>query len=183
MRAMMIAALVFVAASEGKAQNVRLAPDGAPATAVIAPADEAGTRLTVRGRVLGANDRPLAAASIHVYQTDANGEYVPGASGGGSDRPRLFALLRSDAEGHYSLSTIRPGSYPGTRNPGHIHFEVAAENHDSRVYEIVFEGDPLIPDAFRAQARQPFGGVEIVTARSVANGTLEVDHDIRLRAR
>jgi len=163
------------------AQNVHQAPANAPSVVTIADPAEPGTRLTVSGRVVGADGSPLADASLYVYHTDANGEYVPGANGGGSDRPRLFAYLRSDGEGRYSFSTIRPGSYPNSRIPGHIHFEVVASGHDTRVYEIVFENDPFISAAFRAQAQEPFGGVVIVTPRAGAGGALEVAHDVRLR--
>jgi protocatechuate 3,4-dioxygenase beta subunit len=161
------------------AQSVHTAPTDASSRVTIAGTDEPGTRLTVSGRVLGQDGQPLAGASIYVYHTDANGEYIPGSSGG-SDRPRLFAYLRSDGQGRYAFTTIRPGSYPNSRNPGHVHFEVSAPGAQPRVYEIVFEGDPFIPSAFRDQARAPFGGVAIVTPRASGN-TLAVDHDVLLR--
>ena len=164
--------------------QVHEAPANSPARVVITSDGEPGTRLTVSGRVLGRDDRPLSGASIYVYQTDAKGEYIPGGTGAsGSDRPRLFGYLRSDAKGEYSFSTIRPGSYPNSRNPGHIHFEVVADGHQTRIYEIVFEGDALIPQAFRDQAKSPYGGVAIVTIRAGRNGAQEVAHDVILRAR
>ena len=175
------AAILFAIVPPIQAQ-VHEAPANAPARITIAPESEPGSRLTVSGRVLGRDDRPLAGASIYVYHTDAKGQYVPGTTGG-SERPRLFGYLRSDARGSYSFSTIRPGSYPNSRNPGHIHFEVVAEGHQPRIYEIVFEGDPLIPDSFRAQARSPYGGVAIVTIRAGTSGTQEVVHDIKLQGR
>ena len=168
-------------ASAGAAQQFHTAPANAPSRAPLADSTERGTRLMVSGRVLGSDGKPIAGASIYAYQTDANGEYVAGTNGGGSDRPRLFVYLRSDAEGRYSFTTIKPGSYPNSRNPGHVHFEVSAPGRENRVYEIVFEGDPYISDAFRAQARVPLGGVEIVTTRPGARGSLEVAHDIRVK--
>lgn len=176
------AAAIAMIAPALLAQGMHTAPAGAPARVTIASASEPGTRLTVSGRVLAENGQPIAGASIYVYHTDATGVYIPGGSGAdGSDRPRLFAYLRSDAQGRYSYSTIRPGSYPNTNNPGHVHYEVSAPDAQDRVYEIVFEGDPVIPQAFRDQARAPFGGVAIVTARTV-NGALVVEHDVHLRA-
>jgi protocatechuate 3,4-dioxygenase beta subunit len=182
MRLIRFLALSLVLPSAAAAQGPRQAPTDAPSQSAMADSIEAGTRLTVSGRVIGNGGRPIAGASLYVYQTDANGEYVRGASGG-SERPRLFTYLRSDSRGRYSFSTIRPGSYPNSRNPGHIHFEVVATGHDPRIYEIVFEGDPLIPAAFRNQARDAFGGVAIVTARPVPAGGLAVEHDVRLRPR
>ena len=138
------AALMLAIVSPLRAQ-VHEAPANAPARVAIPSETEPGTRLTVSGRVLGGDDRPLSGASLYVYQTDIKGEYSPGGTGaGGSDRPRLFGFLRSDGRGGYSFSTIRPGSYPNSRNPGHIHFEVVAEGHQPRIYEIVFEGDHFI---------------------------------------
>src|SRR5918996_822083 len=58
--------------------------------------------------------------------------------------PRMKLFLRSAADGSWSFETIRPGSYPGSRVPGHIHFEVSASGFAPRVFEIVFEGDPFI---------------------------------------
>jgi len=63
--------------------------------------------------------------------------------------PRLKLFLRSDAKGAWSFTTIRPGSYPGSRVPAHIHFEVSAPGRASRVLEIVFEGDPFITERMR----------------------------------
>lgn len=174
--------LVIAVARVSGAQQLHVAPSDAPSRIALADSAERGTRLTVSGRVIGADGRPVPAASIYAYQTDTNGEYVRGTSGG-SDRPRLFAYLRTDAQGRYSFTTVKPGSYPNSRNPAHIHFEVTAPGLEDRNYEIVFENDPYLSAAFRSQAEVPFGGVEIVRARTVANGALEVTHDMRLKTR
>jgi protocatechuate 3,4-dioxygenase beta subunit len=145
-------------------------------------AGEPGAPLVVSGVVKGSDGKPIGGASIYVYQTDANGQYIPGGRGAaGSDRPRLFAYLRSDPEGHYTFSTIKPGSYPDTRNPAHIHFEVSAGGYQERVYEIVFAGDPFIDDRFRRQASEPYGGVVIEALRPVSGGGFEVTHRIELK--
>jgi protocatechuate 3,4-dioxygenase beta subunit len=56
----------------------------------------------------------------------------------------LKLLLRSDAKGAWSFETVKPGSYPNSRNPLHIHFEVSAPGRATRIFEIVFEGDPFV---------------------------------------
>jgi protocatechuate 3,4-dioxygenase beta subunit len=179
MRALLPLLLSPLLATAAMAQAAHEAPANAPSRITIADSAEPGTRLTVSGRVVDAEGRPVPEASIYVYHTDQKGEYVRGTSGG-SDRPRLFGYLRSDAQGRYAFSTIRPGSYPNSRNPGHVHFEIVAPGHRQRIYEIVFAGDPLIPDQFRQQARLPYGGVAIVEAREVGGG-LVVEHDIRVQ--
>ena len=92
--------------------------------------------------------QPIRGASLYAYQTDAEGYYgVKPASD--SNNPRLKVFLRTDADGRWSFTTIRPGSYPSSRAPGHIHFEVAADGMAPRFFEIVFEGDPFVTAEMR----------------------------------
>jgi len=184
MQRILVIALSAAVLSPAWAQQFHLAPPDAPATITIADSAEPGSRLVVRGRVLDGDGRPVTGASIYAYHTDATGVYVPGGAGAaGNDRPRLYGYLRSDADGRYAFSTIKPGPYPAARIPAHVHFEVAAPGHADRTYEIVFADDPFLSSDFRARARDPLGAVAIVTGRPGAGGTLEVSHDIRLRAR
>jgi protocatechuate 3,4-dioxygenase beta subunit len=148
-------ALALLAASALARDPSRIAPEEAPSSAAVAAAGEPGERLEVRGVVFASDGRtPVARASVYVYQTDARGHYRPEDAMGNRD-PRLKALLRTDPSGRYSFTTIRPGSYPGTRVPQHIHYEVAAEGHPSRIFEIVFEDDPLVTAEVRREASQP----------------------------
>jgi protocatechuate 3,4-dioxygenase beta subunit len=133
----------------------RVAPKDAPSSADVAPASEPGQRLEVSGVVYGADGRtPIASASVYVYQTDARGYYRPDEAMGNRN-PRLFALLRTDGHGHYSYRTIRPGSYPGSRVPQHIHYEVTADGNGTRIFEIVFEDDPFMTPQIREDAARP----------------------------
>ncbi len=130
----------------------RVAPKDATSSGDVASAGEPGERLEVKGTVYAADGRtPVAGASVYVYQTDARGYYKPDDAMGNRD-PRLRALLRTDAQGRYSYRTIRPGSYPGTRVPKHIHYEVTADGHGPRIFEIVFEDDPFVTPQIREDA-------------------------------
>lgn len=125
-----------------------IAAPGAPSRGVLAPAGEPGERIEVSGTVVDAAGAPVAGASIYAYQTDAEGYYgVKPASD--SANPRLKVRLRSDPKGGWAFHTIRPGSYPNSRVPGHIHFEVTAEGFARKIFEIVFEGDALVTPAMR----------------------------------
>jgi len=66
---------------------------------------------------------------------------------------------------------VKPGSYPGTSNPGHIHYHVSAPGYPERVFEIVFDGDPLIPAQWLRDAGKPDAGVAVVRlSGSAADG-------------
>jgi protocatechuate 3,4-dioxygenase beta subunit len=175
------AALAYCAALPLTAQEHE-APPNAPSRVEVADRAEPGARMLVRGRVVREDGQtPIAGASIYVYQTDATGRYAPGNARDDMN-PRLKAYLRSDASGRYEFSTVRPGSYPGTTNPGHIHYVVSAPGYERRITEIVFEGDTLIPPQFRQQASSPLGGVAIVQVVE-RNGVQETAFDVRLRGR
>jgi len=117
--------------------------------------DEPGIRLTVMGTVVDEEGRPVAGAELLVYQTDASGRYTPERP---MDEPhaRLSGWLRTDAEGHFEIHTIRPGGYPnpvrfGDRErkiPAHIHIDVKADGFAERRLQAVFADDPLLRDPY-----------------------------------
>lgn len=133
------------------AQQAHEAPAHAASTGRVSPAGEPGDALHVSGVVVGRDGQPVRGASLYVYQTDREGYY--GVKPASDNRnPRLKLFLRSDAKGAWSFDTIRPGSYPGSRVPGHIHFEVSAPGFAPRIFEIVFEGDPFVTAEMRTNA-------------------------------
>jgi protocatechuate 3,4-dioxygenase beta subunit len=136
-------ASVLLASAGPSAQSVHEAPASAPSTGRVAPAGEPGQAITVSGLVVGADNTPIANASLYVYQTDHEGYY--GVKPQSDNRnPRLKLFLRTDARGAYSFETIKPGSYPNSRIPAHIHFEVSATGRAPLIFEIVFTGDPFV---------------------------------------
>jgi len=149
----------------GEAQSVHVAPTNAPATGILAPASEPGPKLNVTGVVVATDGMPVPGASIYAYQTDAEGYY--GVKPASDNRnPRLKLFLRSGQRGEWSLQTIRPGSYPSSRVPGHIHFEVTANGFADRIFEIVFEGDPFVTADMR---RNPAFSVRPVEPAAAPN--------------
>jgi protocatechuate 3,4-dioxygenase beta subunit len=142
-----IGALALFAASL-EAQATHVAPRNAPSAGRLAPVGEPGTPLSVSGIVVSPQGDPVAGASLYAFQTDHEGYYgVKPVSD--NQNPRLKILLRTDSQGRWAFETIRPGSYPNSRAPGHIHFEVSAPGFATRVFEIVFEGDPFITAQMR----------------------------------
>jgi protocatechuate 3,4-dioxygenase beta subunit len=151
------------------AQSVHEAPITAPSSGRLAPAGEPGEPLRVSGVAVSVDGKPIAGASLYVYQTDAEGYY--GVKPASDNRnPRLKIFLRSGPQGAWSFDTIRPGSYPGSRIPAHIHFEVTAAGYTPRIFEIVFEGDPFVTDEMRrnpAYSVRPIDAGGRVTERIV----------------
>ena len=101
-----------------RAQQQR--PASLTSTARIAPAAEPGTPLIVRGRLLNVDGSPAAGATVFAYQTDRAGLYDKPENGPHSWRLRGWA--RTGDHGRFIFETIRPGSYPNSNNPPHIHF-------------------------------------------------------------
>jgi len=143
-----IALAVVLATMTAAAQSIHEAPAGAPSRGRVVPQGEPGQSLAVSGIVVGPDDAPVAGASLYVYQTDHEGYY--GVKPVSDNRnPRLKLFLRSDARGAWAFDTIKPGSYPNSRIPAHIHFEVSAPGRAPKIFEIVFEGDPFVTPEMR----------------------------------
>lgn len=107
----------YISALE-RAQQQRPARIGT--TARIAPAAEPGDPLVIRGRLLKEDGTPAGDTVVFAYQTDRGGLYDRRENGPHSWRLRGWA--RTDAEGRFTFETIRPGSYPASNNPPHVHF-------------------------------------------------------------
>jgi protocatechuate 3,4-dioxygenase beta subunit len=111
-----------------------------------------GERITVSGRVLDSDGRPVPDALIEVWQANAAGRYRhavddhpapldPNFTGGGR--------CVTDSQGQYQFLTIKPGPYPWRNHhnawrPAHIHFSVFGRAFTQRlVTQMYFPGDPL----------------------------------------
>ncbi len=92
---------------------------GSPEQANLYQAGMAGTKLVVTGYVYDTNCQPVANALLDFWQANANGEYD---NSGYTLRGHQY----TDANGHYELTTVVPGLYPGRTE--HIHFKVQAPN-------------------------------------------------------
>ena len=118
--------LAIVSAIAGiAAQSVHEAPAEAPSTGRVAPPAEPGQALRVSGIVVGRDGAPVSGASLYIYQTDHEGYYgVKPASDNRESAAETVSSIRR--QGRWSFETVKPGSYPNSRVPPHIHFEVSA---------------------------------------------------------
>lgn len=139
-------------------------------TMQIAPPPDGGERLIITGRILQADGRtPAPNVTLFAYHTNTKGVYVER----GGKPYGLSGRLRSDANGRYRIETIRPGGYPGRRDPAHIH--LVLEPSQTYIDELVFDDDPRT-DSVRG--KRGYAIVKVVKRNGVWTGT----HDIVLRA-
>jgi protocatechuate 3,4-dioxygenase beta subunit len=120
---------------------------------VITTKDELGEPMIVTGRVLAPDGKsPVDGIRVHVYHTDAKGNYNPGTTS--SQRPRLKGTMLTNEEGRYEYRTIRPGSYPKSRNPAHVHYVISGKGYAEQYDELEFEGDPYHTEEATEKSRK-----------------------------
>lgn len=152
-----------------------VAPPDAPSDTVIAGRGEPGERMVVTGRALD-RGQPAAGVSIYAFHADAEGLYT--RDGRNSDEnARLFATLRTDAEGRYRYETIRPGGYDGLA--AHVHHVVTAAGYKPRLCDLWLGDEPYF--APRRDAGLPLSQGEAMFVRMPvrdAAGVWHVVHDL-----
>ena len=162
------------------AQAPQVAEKGAPSKVTIATKEEPGERLTVTGQVFGPDGKTsLAGASVYVYHTDVKGLYTP--ENNDNRNPRLRGYMRTDSQGRYEFSTIKPAPYPNNRIPAHIHYVVNAPGYQERIFEIVFEGDPNIDERIRADAAKEGSAFSIRALTRDQQGMWRCAQDVKMR--
>ena len=146
------------------------------ATARIAPVGEPGEPLVVEGVVRTADGAPAAGIVVYGYHTNAKGRY-PGRATRHGD---LRGWARTGADGRYRFETMRPGGYPGRRDPQHIHLHVIEPGRGSYyIDDVLFDDDPRLTPERRARLAGR-GGNGITTPKRDADGTWRVQRDIVL---
>ncbi|MFF4895051.1 protocatechuate 3,4-dioxygenase subunit beta [Streptomyces sp. NPDC001068] len=113
-----------------------------------------GERITVSGRLLDRDGRPVRGQLIEVWQANSAGRYAHRREQHDAPLdPNFTGVGRTltDADGGYRFTTVRPGPYPWRNHlnawrPAHIHFSVFGRAFTQRlVTQMYFPGDPLFP--------------------------------------
>ena len=147
-------------------------PEGATETTVLGPfyvqgppefacgADISGgmtgQKLYVEGSVATLDGTPIAGAIVDVWHADAEGSYDVQRPGDLAGRGRLH----TDAAGRFHFWTTRPAFYPVPHDgpvgqmlalqgrhpyrPAHVHFMIAAPDHETLVTHVFAEGDKYL---------------------------------------
>jgi protocatechuate 3,4-dioxygenase, beta subunit len=113
-----------------------------------------GERITVAGRVVDGDGKPVANQLVEIWQANAAGRYIhqrdqhpapldPNFTGTGR--------CLTGPDGSYRFTTIKPGPYPWKNHqnawrPAHIHFSLFGTDFTQRIItQMYFPNDPLFP--------------------------------------
>lgn len=156
-------------AGEPTSWNIKIVPDNEPGESLIV----SGTIYSPDGK------QPLEGITLYVYQTDATGVYT--TSGGDNRATRIHGVMRTNAQGKYEFRTIKPGSYPNSRNPAHIHAYVSGPGYPEYwIDEYHFADDPFISDEAKQKASGQGTFSPILNPTRGADGVLRAVRDIRI---
>ena len=131
---------------------------GAPFSTSIVPKGANGRKVALSGTVLDTDGKPVEGVILDFWNADDAGKYdlenpfqalMP-------NEYRYRGLVRSDANGKYSIETIVPGKYrippqlpgfesfDGLLRPSHIHLMTSHHGIVPLITQIYFAGDPEI---------------------------------------
>lgn len=108
-----------------------------------------GQVIRVTGQVLDDKGQPVEGALVDIWQANSYGRYDheddPAAV---PDDPNFqgWGMVKTDAEGRYAFTTIKPGSYKVDehwRRPPHIHYKVSRRGYHDITTQMYFAGETL----------------------------------------
>lgn len=150
---------------------------------VLAGPDEPGERLVLTGTVSASDgETPVPGVLVYAYHTDLTGRYTKRGdeTGNGRRHGRLRGWLVTDERGRYRIDTIRPGGYPGSTEPAHIHMTVRPPGGEERwIDSVEFVDDPRLTAAHRTR-REGRGGSGIVEPVRGEDGVWRARRDVVL---
>lgn len=143
-------------------------PD-APFRTQLASPLEPGERLVISGKVADCTG-PVPGAVVEIWQANTSGCYSVnedcGVIPGDPDDFRLRGRFKTDAQGRYQFSTVKPAAYKagGGFRPSHIHYKITPPPSESQgsadwISQLYFEGDQY-------NATDPIGGASLPEAKS-----------------
>lgn len=154
-----------------------------PSSLTLATPAERGEPLELRLRFRAPQGRPLQNLVVYVYHTDASGQYrrSPGATGCFRFHGVLHGWARPDAEGTVTVRSIRPGPYPGSSEPAHVHIVVQFPGQQGYyINDLLFDDDPRLTPAIRA-AQTMAGGPGVVHASKDRRGVWQAERVVTLQ--
>jgi catechol 1,2-dioxygenase len=161
----------------------------AKATLPMRPAEK-GAPLVLSGQVRSIGGAPVAAATLEIWQADADGCYsgfAPNVPGG-----NLRGVMTVAADGRFEIRTVRPAPYEIPKDgptgaliraagwhawrPAHLHLFVTAPGHRKLTTQLYFTGGEWL-DSDVARAVKP---ELVLDPRADAEGVLRARYDFVL---
>lgn len=148
----------------------------------IAGPDEPGEPLIISGTIYKKDGKtPAPGVILYVYHTDKEGLYSPAPKQTTAKRHgHLRGWVKTDARGCYEFKTIRPASYPNSRNPQHIHPIIKEPGMTLYwIDEFLFDDDPVLSDQEKTH-QEKRGGSGIISLKKSKKGIWIGKRDIIL---
>jgi Dioxygenase len=149
---------------------------------IVTP-QEPGKRLRARMHLVEADGSAAAGALVYFYHTDAAGDYGPNdahvpLTGSDNNYARLFGYAVTGPDGTIEIRTIRPGGYPDSDAPAHIHIRITCRDKRSFGAEVWFDDDARVDREAREEAAR--GRIVICPVAIDAQGADSIDAGIKL---
>lgn len=143
--------------------------------------NEAGKKLIVSGTVFNLQGKPAKDVIIYIYHTDQNGNYDNrnNEKGYAGRNGYIKGWMKTNEKGQYKFLTLKPVSYPNSKNPAHIHPIIKEPNtSDYWIDEFVFDDDPFLTSQ-ELKNFQNRGGTGVLHTEE-RNGVLYAERNIYL---
>jgi protocatechuate 3,4-dioxygenase beta subunit len=125
-----------------------------------------GEKLLLTGVIRHADGTPAREVVLYYYQTNPEGRYVHDPRQPRSMSPNelgqthgfVRGWVRTGDDGRYAIRTVRPGSYPGSAEPAHVHATLQEPGRAAYyIDDFVFDDDPLLTSARRERMENRAG--------------------------
>ena len=108
-----------------------------------------GEVIRVTGQVLDEIGNPVEGALVDIWQANSHGRYHHDEDTSTAPEDANFqgwGMVKTDAEGRYSFTTIKPGAYKvdgDWKRPPHIHYKVSRRGYHELTTQMYFAGENL----------------------------------------
>jgi protocatechuate 3,4-dioxygenase beta subunit len=143
-----------------------------------------GPRIEVSGTVFQKDGKtPARDVIVYVYHTDQTGVYPKRGDekGWGRRHGYLRTWLKTNDKGQYKFYTLRPGSYPNSRNPAHIHTTIKEPGKPPYwIDDFLFDDDPFLTERERSNIDGRGGKTGILKDAKLSGSVTTYKRDIIL---